>query len=143
MARWPIPRGMPDASPFPGGQMPRFSVHRKRPARSRRVPVQPAPVARIVSPAPAREVLEVVAAERPNTFDHELAIAARLGRRRHRLPEGASPAAAHAYQVARARMLARNWAWLDPELGKGAGFDNRRQRAAFKQGGQTCNSSMG
>jgi len=83
--------------------------------------------------------LRVVAAEwprctgRPETYEHPLAIAARLGRRRFAaraadLPDPDDPAQVRAFEVARDRARAVRWGWKQERWALAAGVDNRSER---------------
>jgi len=70
--------------------------------------------------------------ERPSTYEHPLAIAARLGRRNSAvladLPDPADPAQVRAFTVSRDRSRAYRWGWKSEFWARGGGRDNRSMR---------------
>lgn len=70
---------------------------------------------------------------RPETYDHPLAVAARIGRRNYGatvadLPDPEDPLQVRAFEVARDRARSVRWGWKRQRWADAAGCDNRSAR---------------
>lgn len=129
--RWPLLEGVLLAA-----RRPRRRARKPRAERQLAIALT-APVVAAATGGPAREVAADMGARtgRPETYEHPLAIAARLGRRNYNathddIPDPTDPAQRRAFDVAYARSRAHRWGWKSEHWARCAGRDNRRARKA-------------
>lgn len=131
--RWPGPVTIgPSAADIPRRRLAR---RRKRPTGMplferllERAPLDTTPT------PPAQDPPRRAARERPSTYEHPLAAAARAGRIPSRPPPMpiVDERQMRAYRVARARALAQRWGWKEQSLAILEGHDNRSIRRRFR-----------